>query len=105
MVNMLLLIVSGEEEKIVMPLNLAKTQIKAGNKIKVVFWGSSQKTLSNNYELRKEYASILNEKPKCCINYAKKYNLEATLSDDMELVPVGDYLTKAIEEGYEIITF
>ena len=105
MVNMLLLIVSGEEEKVGMPLNFAKTQIKAGNKIKVVFWGSSQKTLSNNYELRKEYASALNEKPKGCINYARKHNLETTLSDELELIPVGDYLTKAIEEGYKIITF
>ena len=43
MVNMLLLIVSREEEKIALPLNLAKTQIKAGNKIKVVFWGQAKK--------------------------------------------------------------
>ena len=105
MVNMLLLIVSSEEEKIALPLNLAKNQIKAGNKIKVVFWGPSQKTLSNNYELRKEYASALNEKPKGCINYANKYNLAATLSDNLELVPVGDYLSKAVEEGFELITF
>jgi len=105
MANMLLLIISGEEEKVGMPLNFAKTQIKAGNKIKVVFWGPSQETLSNNYELRKEYASVLNEKPKGCINYARKHNLETTLSDGIELVPVGDYLAKAIEEGYEIITF
>ena len=37
MANMLLLIISGEEERLRMPLNFAKTQIKAGNKIKVVF--------------------------------------------------------------------
>ena len=37
MANMLLLIISGEEERLKMPLNFAKTQIKAGNKIKVVF--------------------------------------------------------------------
>jgi len=37
--NMLLLMISGEEEKIVMPLNLPNPQIKAGNKIRVVFWG------------------------------------------------------------------
>jgi len=105
MVNMLLLIVSSEEEKIALPLNLAKNQIKAGNKIKVVFWGPSQETLSDNNELRKEYVSALNEKPKGCINYAKKHNIETKLSDDIELVPVGDYLAKAVEEGYEIITF
>jgi len=37
--NMLLLMISGEEEKIVMPLNLPNPKIKAGNKIRVVFWG------------------------------------------------------------------
>jgi hypothetical protein len=100
-----LLIISGEEEKVGMPLNFAKTQIKAGNKIKVVFWGPSQETLSGNNELRKEYVSALNEKPKGRINYARKHNLETTLSDDIELVPVGDYLAKAVAEGYEIITF
>jgi len=105
MANMLLLIISGEEERLRMPLNFAKTQIKAGNKIKVVFWGSSQKTLSNNYELRREYASVLNEKPKGCINYARMHNLESTLSDDLELIPVGDYLSKAVDEGFELITF
>jgi len=105
MVNILLLIVSREEEKIALPLNLAKTQIKAGNNIRVVFWGPSQETLSDNNELRKEYVSTLNEKPKGCINYAKKHNIETKLSDDIELVPVGDYLAKAVEERYEIITF
>jgi len=102
---MLLLIISGEEEKVGVPLNFAKTKIKAGNKIKVVFWGASQKTLGNSYELRKEYASALNEKPKGCINYARKHNLETTLSDDLELIPVGDYLSKAVEEGFELIAF
>jgi hypothetical protein len=79
--NMLLLMISGEEEKIVMPLNLPNPQIKAGNKIRVVFWGSSQETINNSDELRKECTLTLSEKPNGCVNYAKKHNLEINMKE------------------------
>ncbi|MEM0086728.1 MAG: DsrE family protein [Candidatus Micrarchaeaceae archaeon] len=105
MVKILLIVMSEEEEKIRMPLNFIKNQSQAGNEIRVIFWGPSEKTLAANDQLRKEYNSFATVKPKACVNSAKKYNLDAKLSSDIELIPVGEYIRKSIEEGYEIITF
>jgi len=84
---------------------LQKPKLRQEIKSKWCSGGQVKKTLGNSYELRKEYASALNEKPKGRINYARKHNLETTLSDDLALIPVGDYLSKAVEEGLELITF
>jgi len=100
---MLLIVMSGDEDRIRMPLNFAKNQMKKGNEIRIVFWGPSEKTLADSDQLRKEY-SLLGSL-KACINTAKKYNIEAKLSADLELVPVGEYISRGIDEGFETITF
>ncbi|MEM0291550.1 MAG: hypothetical protein QXG55_04900 [Thermoplasmata archaeon] len=105
MAKILLIIMSGDEEKIMMPLNFAKNQIQAGNEIRIVFWGPSEKILANNEKLRKEYNSLVAGKVRACINSAKKYNLEMKLSNEVELIPVGEYITKSIEEGFIPISF
>ncbi|MEM3262360.1 MAG: DsrE family protein [Conexivisphaerales archaeon] len=96
---------SEDEERIRMPLNFAKSQIQVGNEIRIVFWGPSEKALAGNSQLIKEYNSLGNVKPKACVNSAKKYNLEAKLSSDIDLIPVGEFISNSVNEGYEIISF
>ncbi|MEM0155657.1 MAG: hypothetical protein QW597_03535 [Thermoplasmataceae archaeon] len=105
MVKIMLIIMSEDEERIRMPLNFSKNQSQAGNEIRIVFWGPSEKTLATNDQLRKEYNSLGTVKPKAYVNTSKKYNLETKLSRDIELIPVGGYIAKSIEEGYVTITF
>lgn len=105
MAKILLIIMSAEEEKIRMPLNFIKNQAQKGNDIRVIFWGPSEKTMSNNEALQESYKSLGPIEPKACVNTAKADGLVDTLSKSFELLPVGGYIAQSIEEGYEVITF
>ncbi|MEM3227213.1 MAG: DsrE family protein [Thermoplasmata archaeon] len=105
MTKILLIIMSEEEEKIRMPLSFAKNQIQNRNEIRIVFWGPSEKTLADNETLQESYRSLSTIKPKACENTAKAHGLVEKLSKNLELMPVGGYIAKSIEEGYEVITF
>ncbi|MGC8558794.1 MAG: hypothetical protein ACP5NC_07400 [Nitrososphaeria archaeon] len=103
MAKMLLIIMNEDEERIRMPLSFAKNQIQLGNEIRAVFWGPSERAMAGNDQLRRECSSIV--KLKACINSAKKYGLESKLFYDLELIPVGEYISRSITEGFEAITF
>ncbi|MEM0141703.1 MAG: DsrE family protein [Thermoplasmatales archaeon] len=105
MAKILLIIMSEEEEKIKMPLNFIKNQSEKGNEIRVVFWGSSEKTLANNQALQESFRSLGQIGPKACVNTAKANGIADQLSKKFELVPVGGYIAESIEEGYVTITF
>jgi hypothetical protein len=55
---------SGDEEKISMPLNFAKDKTQNGKRNKDSILGPSENTLAANEQLRKEYSSLATEKPK-----------------------------------------
>ena len=105
MAKILLIIMSEEEEKIRMPLNLIKNRAQKGNDIRVVFWGPSEKTLSNSEALQESYRSLDHIELKACVNSAKANGLVDTLSKSFDLVPVGGYIAQTIEQGCEVITF
>ena len=105
MAKMLLIIMSEEEERIRMPLNFIKNQAQKGNDIRVVFWGPSERTLSNSEALQESYRSLAPIEPKACVNTAKANGLVETLSKSFELLPIGGYIAQSIHEGYEVITF
>ncbi len=105
MAKMLLIVMSGDKDIISMPLNFAKNQMGEGNEVRVVFWGPSERTLANRDQLRREYSLLGSTKPKACINTARKYGLEAELSSDLDLGPIGEYIGRCIDEGFEIVSF
>ncbi|MCW1301921.1 MAG: hypothetical protein OH316_02185 [Candidatus Parvarchaeota archaeon] len=101
----MLIVISGEEEKLKMPLNFSKTQTEAGNEIRIILWGPSERTIANNETLKESYKSLGGIKPKACVNSAKAQGIVEKLSKDFELIPVGEYIAKSIGEGYVTITF
>ena len=105
MVKILLIVMSAEEEKIRMPLNFSKNQTEAGNEIRIVLWGPSEKVVANSETLQESYSALGAIKPKACVNTAKGQGLVEKLSKNFDLLPVGAYIAKSIEEGYEVITF
>lgn len=105
MVKILLIVMSADEEKLRMPLHFSKNQTEAGNEVRVVLWGPSEKAVANNEALQESYSALGAIKPKACINTAKAQGLTEKLSKNFELLPVGAYIAKSIEEGFEVITF
>lgn len=105
MVKMLLIVMSADAEKLEMPLHFSKNQTEAGNEVRVVLWGPSEKAVAEDEALQERYKALGAIKPKACVNTAKAHGLVEKLSKNFELLPVGAYIAKSIEEGYEVITF
>ncbi|MGC8651912.1 MAG: hypothetical protein ACP5UH_01525 [Candidatus Micrarchaeia archaeon] len=105
MVKMLLVVMSGDEEKLKMPLTFAKKQTETGNEVRVVLWGPSERAVANSEALQESYSALGAIKPKACINIAKAQGVDEKLSRNFELLPVNAYIAKSIEEGYAVITF
>jgi hypothetical protein len=105
MAKVLVVIVSGEEEKINLALNFAKRQHDTGHDIRVILFGPSEAKVASNKELLEKFEQLGAIKPKACVYIAKSASVEDRLGKGFELLPAGSYITKSIEEGFEAITF
>ncbi|MGC8568103.1 MAG: hypothetical protein ACP5LP_02565 [Candidatus Micrarchaeia archaeon] len=79
-------------------------EYKGGVEIRTVFWGPSELALSNNDDFLKLY-STLDPKPKACVWFADHFKIHEKLSKYMDVEWVGPYITKSIEEGFQVISF
>ncbi len=105
MAKVLVVIVSGEEDKINVALNFARRQSEAGHDMRVILFGPSEAKVAGSEELMKKFEELGAIKPKACIYVAKGASVDEKLSKSFELLPAGTYITKSIEEGFGTITF
>jgi hypothetical protein len=107
MAKILVMVISSDKEKLAMPINFIKNLLNSGNDIRVLFLGQNERILANDEKLTQEYKNLNNFKifPKACLNFAKISGIENKLSQSFDLIPAGEYVSKSIEEGYQVISF
>jgi hypothetical protein len=106
MAKILSLVISKEAEKIEMALNFSKRQKDAGNDIRVLFFGPSEKALIENGELYEKVSNDFKEfRPSACVFIAEQVDKEKKLEKVADMVKGGGFINESIEKGYTIITF
>jgi hypothetical protein len=105
MAKIIVVVVSAEHEKINIALAFAKRQSEAGNDIRVLLFGPSEKAVAEDIELMNKFLEISSIKPKACIYVAKNAGIEEKLGKGFEMLPAGQYIAKSIDEGYQPLSF
>ncbi len=107
MVKLLTIVVSKESEKISLALGFSRRQKEKGHEVRFLFFGPSESAIADNPELAKQVEESFPgaERPKACVFIAERANIKEKLSNMVELLPAGEFITTSIDEGFTPITF
>ncbi|MGC8730584.1 MAG: hypothetical protein ACP5RP_04365 [Candidatus Micrarchaeia archaeon] len=110
MAKLLIVVETGDPNLILVPGLICKATLseenKNNNQVRIILIGPSEKLISENENLMKDYSQMASEKPVACAYMADILNVDKDLlSKYFRVDYIADYLAKSIDEGFEIVTF
>ena len=105
MAKMFFFVVSADAEKINMAVGFASRRKEKGNEVRFLVFGPAERFIAEHEDLIENIDKVKEAiKPKACIFIAQQSKLEDKFKDHLELLPAGEYMSKAIDDGFSIIT-
>jgi len=105
MAKMFFFVISADVEKINMAVNFASRRKEKGDEVKFLVFGPAERLIAEHDDLIENIDKVKEAiKPKACIFIAQQNKFEDKLKEHIELLPAGEYLSKAIDEGFSVIT-
>lgn len=105
MAKMFFFVISADAGKINMAINFASRRKDKGDDVRFLIFGPAENFIAEHEDLIENIDKAKEAiKPKGCIFIAQQNKLEDKFKDHMELLPAGEYMSKAIEEGFSVIT-
>lgn len=102
---MFFFVISADVEKINMAVNFASRRKEKGDEVKFLVFGPAERLIAEHDDLIENIDKVKEAiKPKACIFIAQQNKFEDKLKEHIELLPAGEYLSKAIDEGFSVIT-
>ena len=105
MAKMFFFVISADADKINMAVNFSSRRKEKGDEIRFLVFGPAEKFIADHEELIENIDKVKEAiKPKACIFIAQQNKIEDKFKDKLELLPAGEYMSKAIDEGFSVIT-
>ena len=105
MAKMFFFVISADQAKIDMAVNFASRRKDKGDDVRFLIFGPAENFIAEHEDLIENIDKAKEAiKPKGCIFIAQQNKLEDKFKDHLELLPAGEYMSKAIEEGFSVIT-
>ena len=84
---------------------IASRRKDKGDDVRFLIFGPAENFIAEHEDLIENIDKAKEAiKPKACVFIAQQNKLEDKFKDHMELLPAGEYMSKAIEEGFSVIT-
>ena len=105
MAKMFFFVISADVEKINMGINFASRRKDKGDEVRFLIFGPAENFIAEHGDLIENIDKAKEAiKPKACVFIAQQNKLEEKFKDHLELLPAGEYMSKAIDEGFSVIT-
>lgn len=105
MAKMFFFVISADAEKINMGINFASRRKDKGDEVRFLIFGPAEKFIAEHSDLIENIDKAKEAiKPKACMFIAQQNKLEDKFKDHVELLPAGEYMSKAIDDGFSVIT-
>ena len=105
MAKMFFFVTSADAEKINMAVGFASRRKEKGDEVRFLVFGPAERFIAEHENLIENIDKVKEAiKPKACIFIAQQNKLEDKFKNHLELLPAGEYMSKAIDDGFSVIT-